>query len=1696
MSGSFPIIYNSQNNSNIIKYYQSGSETNIVLENDILLKNMVQKNTSETISNLDGQMYTESNVVVENTNFSQNLSITDVNCCLSNPTSFCIGSNFIQQPPADNQSYTINTGSNVFKSEANTISAVIQLDANNSPIFDTDLLITITDGIQLFNSVNGIWSALFEENDNILLQKAVNSGLNNQTNQSLLTIGEDINFNNNYALGNNQSSYYIQDTTTKQLIPSQISEPYLPSTNNINISVDLSKLTHLGLGSYKIYQLESDISISSSNNVISDHYIIGNDNDNDNNKILSNINSLSYYLTLFNDTSENNFFKIEINEIDSNSGLNFTDSENNTYFTLDNTTMEDNLLFMENIVYPNYLNPENAKISLEITQNDMTITPNEITDAYTTNNSYFTLTSNGEMLDVTDYNQNGNIQLQIASKTDRTTVISETPSVFTQKIVDYNNISEELKTNQNVSYTVTNIISPTGEGQYNSFTDNNGTSLYTTEIPFSTISLSSSLSSEDDEVIFIKISPLTILTNLEGNNVLYILDDITDNPDTPINAEISVQISGNTTLLKQNNDLRLNVYPKTLTQLNLSSLGDENGDNNLITIEESLTTLNTNPTNGWLIGYSDSSTYVKSALSVFTSLNTFPAIDDYEFICDNNSSLQVQISYIINTFNFEQFTISYNSKNLSVSGVNIISNTNKEEISTTYEYITVISSSQTSASRNYHQIKVTKITTYNALFQLNLSGFNNINMMTPKIYSTTISYIYYPTVSNLQNTTVNIGRGGTVITVTQTNGALVSPSSFVISTFPTVTTVYLNGLNDERNKEITTTITITKATITPLDAIIQYRTKTSPTTYTSWTNTGPVIQNIEPFFNTSSIITINSSPNYTITTNIFPSIINNELIFDLPEYFTPLILNNFNTTTLASGFKYQIIDLPEEMLTNFDPNSYINNNLIISNNALNLSTTIIYSEQDATEGNATYNATMTIKNNDTEQIIATIDITNPDFTSPIVLVKINRNLFSVIKTINTSEVSSYIWGTNARNFSSGIIDLLDGVTVEYENIQQNNFTNFSLNSDLISVKLVGPITESLEEITSLTYNYTNSESLSIPYYRGYATDDQTVSLTYNFVINRIDLMSYVINVVNTNTNTIMYNSEIKTNMFINSQSTIIFNNDINSIGSTVTSLFSRLPASMLTNNQKSMPIIINSDSVTITRNTLSGLTSDTVALQAFKLYTFINGEVLKVLNLRAKDSNINDFYMLAYSKANTFVFYNNIYIGNPEDLTNEEWGEAISDVDFSTAQLGFKIDQNGLNNDGFLNIGISNNTQTNSITYFIIANPQLVATQMDINGVKQIPFDTTNTEIYDDTKLITYYFPATNTNIYKPFESNVNINNVTFTKTFVKELTEYTDPSKNIDPTNFIITGSNIQIQEVTAIGTTTNGPNDDGIIFSGLISELVELSESNPYYSYINLASITNISQLNLTYTQESKQHFQTVFNDSFIKPLNNIKFNINGYFIQDGEYRLVSSITKGIQTYIYDMIQQETSIILLKYECLNMDFTNIPSDIAIHQLNFVPTKVYTTTVTMPAHQFGGKYLDAFNSITINNFQREEFYDSMDSFIGYGNNLVWQEITQTDLAIALLNNFSLSISAVNSAGLHDMIELLYATSDIPRNFTVINQKNVLEILAPDGTPKFVITPFGQILTPNINTNALTFFNTPVNSNSDLMRSNTNIFNQ
>jgi hypothetical protein len=387
---------------------------------------------------------------------------------------------------------------------------------------------------------------------------------------------------------------------------------------------------------------------------------------------------------------------------------------------------------------------------------------------------------------------------------------------------------------------------------------------------------------------------------------------------------------------------------------------------------------------------------------------------------------------------------------------------------------------------------------------------------------------------------------------------------------------------------------------------------------------------------------------------------------------------------------------------------------------------------------------------------------------------------------------------------------------------------------------------------------------------------------------------------------------------------------------------------------------------------------------------------------------------------------------------------------------------------------------------------------MGFDGVKEFLIDKNDGNIYDETKLVTKYIPIiqdpNNPTIlinkvgqytyYYPFKNTANVNNVEFKTIVTKSISDYGISQLNVVPIHFKINGSNIEIKEINVNDTpTTNGPAGNGVIFSGIINDLISLSASNIYYEYISLVSFTN-GELKLAYTQDKSNYFEEVFDgpNSDIKPTNNIKFIVGNCFVPAGIYKLVSSIEKGTKVFVYDMVKRENDTVLLKYEMDTIDFTNLPNGVRIEKLIFSPKKIYKSVVSFNPIIFGEKYGDRYSNINNNNM---ELID---------NEIVWTEFTSQ----ALDDNFSFIIRAINTEGLNNIIEMMYATSDIPLNFTVFKLANTMEILASDGTPKFIITPFGQIQTPSINSKDLSIYDLSLtyNSNVEIIKSTATILNE
>ena len=1720
MTTLFPIKYKPQENSNIKKYYEVNNTDTISdphLEREIILTHLLQQKTDSIPS-----------FIAEDTEFANNLMITDINCSISNPTAFCFLSTYVELPPSmNNYSYTSLVGVNNYNNSVNNLNTTIQIDQKNSPIFDTDLLIRVTNGATTFNNLGEsiMWSATFADNAKQLLQIAVNSGYYGND-VSPLQITEDINFNTNFALGNSKSAFYTENEVTKQLDANNtISSNYLPSTNNITIDVIKNNFNDTSFGSFKIEQLDSSLDVkyqtndleytNETSNFISNNYIIRGDNIEDT-VGLSSIDVLSKYVDLTLDVSENNSVKIQISNIDPNSGLNFDDAFYNNYFTFNNEPMINNNAFMEQIIYPN------SVMNVEITQEPMTITPaNVSTPVY----ELFTLSTNGEVLDINEYDKDGEIILEVVPNADRNS-ISSASSNYKDINVDYSILLDNLKTNQYVDYTINNLIGNTASYAVNAVANNSedNASVFTnsnlsdyTNIQLINSAIKNFIDPIDENIVMIKVNPYSKYSNFSQNNLLYVLNDsetvadrVAEANDVSVSVSVNISLTGNISPLLNYDDLRLNISSKKITDIFTNYIVDETDIQNTTSYIVSETNLfsNTNTLNDiWTIGYADSSQILKTSTKSGSK---------FQYPINESTPLELRIQFFIQNegriYN-EKYklsgsldrTLSVIQDNVTKLLVTTIPSTTKYINSSIVIKDTLYNNDNT-VLISYTLVIEVEITTYvNYVFTNSFGLFENICFKTPTlILKEEQLYTYYEVKSH------TIKPDGTGITVTSINTVPITNENIIMtspSKSSTKTKKLYKNITDtvpftEANP-ISFSFVISKLASYPVFTNIQGRTKTSDG-YSTW-NPVTVQEPIDPYFTyfsaTERSIVLNN-PDYNINIDISFEGGGAFFIFET-NYFIPLILltNNVSSNTEITGYKYNLNDLINSFTNtdfeNFAPQYFTNTNVNLLEYGTNISEKLSFRIENKNanpiQGRGTYAATMKIYYNDNNvnNLIANINIDSPNFNSPIVIYRNSNNLFNVTRTINNdvNNVLQYkLFGTNdITDSNKGTITLydnvektiIDGVSVNYDSIKPTNAIAFSLNPDKISVKNSGTNSTQPAAINQLVYTQTGCESVTIPYYRGYYFENnaQNLGATYNYTINRQNLVSYKVTAVDYITNT-TFTSDTQ-NLSANSLYTIAFDNTVGSIGTTITPSVSRFSINMLTldNNTKlNIPLKIISDQVTITRNTLEVDYVEVILLKEYILRTFENGKTLRVLNLRANNSFVNDYYSLTYAKSSTRISYSNVYKGNPTTISI--WTE-LFDLPFNETKNGVTFDEQGvISENGFLRISVSNTTVPGSFTYFVVAPPYLFARQMDVDGIESL----TNDSDVDSSKLVTKYFPVTSQDVgstYNPFSGNVALNNITFVKQQFKKYADYADNAVTIEPFN--VTGSTVEIKEVLPESETQteSGPAQNGIIFSGYLTDLINMSIENPYKDFIKVDT-TNLPILKLSYTQQNRS--LSFFNPD-AKPTNNIHFNISGVFVTNNNYRLNSSTSKGSKISIFDMVKGENNIVLLKYDCQPIDYTNIPREQSPNQIIFTPIKVYTSFINLPERVFGDKYPDVFTNINYANMS-----------LNNDNDIQWTELTGLN-AEDLLNNFSLKISAINSDGLKNIIECLFATSEITKNFTVVNQKNAFELLSADQTPLMIISPFGQINTSNINTKALNFFRNTKN-NVEVFETSEILFNQ
>ena len=644
--------------------------------------------------------------------------------------------------------------------------------------------------------------------------------------------------------------------------------------------------------------------------------------------------------------------------------------------------------------------------------------------------------------------------------------------------------------------------------------------------------------------------------------------------------------------------------------------------------------------------------------------------------------------------------------------------------------------------------------------------------------------------------------------------------------------------------------------------------------------------------------------------------------------------------------------------------------------------------------------------------------------------------------------------------SSGVLDMTDGVKINYTDIRQDEYLKFNLLSDKISVSHVGSA-GTPQYITHLDYESTNCEKVSIAYYRGYLNSNTTQ--TYKIV--RKDLVTANVKATDT------YVSNIS-GVYVNKEHVINFNDTI-SIGNKVQLLFSRLPNTILQNNKYIMNINVVGDSVKISvlQNYIETVINDKTLLD-YVLYDFNTFNTDTQLISKGIQISSDLQYSIVYKSFSGKIYFVNDYKTNPSNIiwpSEEEYIVNFDDV--LNLTLDTTITNTGLDTNGYINFKLSTNTLFDTTSYIVYAPPYLYATQATKYASMVFPFDINNSA----SELKTIYFPTTNYSgtelnqtkyLYEPFANILNTNNVTFTPTTIKSFADYNNSSKNMGVQTINITGSNIKLTELKSNNPETpssNGPNRDGIIYNGTIGDLTNISNN-----YIKLLS-NHDAVFQISYTQDLGGQFERIFGDIDVKHRGNIVINIGNSVLPDTNIILHNLVLNNNIVNIYDVYQvnhnNTLELYLLKYVYnIMIDYANIPGNTYLKNFLGSVDKFYYSQVQIPSVKLGDNISNVLKTITKDNL-------SFDS----SNNIVWTE------KLSFSNNLSLQITPLTQDGAVDMITLFYTDMDIPTNYTIVNIPNAYEVINGDGTYQTIITGLGKIKTQIVNTS-----DTPVNKNIDV----------
>jgi hypothetical protein len=1336
------------------------------------------------------------------------------------------------------------------------------------------------------------FTATFDSNgSNVDDIKAVNSQYSTTDNSRPLQIVE-ADFNSS-ALGVDQDNWYSEDATGNP-VPTALStyslsnNSFLTTMTNEYASFDFDPVNNNRFGTFKIVREPQQPLIT-----INTDYSAGNSSSKlPFQSLPSNTLTESQFFSIFDSADViATGYKFDINANDSglNSGFGFGSvsekTDEDTDITLDDSGLKNNETYMESWVTKPH--------SLEIAKPTFNITA--VDGGNTVNVSGFSLSSGYETLSSAN-NNNGQIMINKFSTADDARISYGTTSTMTNAAVNVyyegeggsTYIDNEDKINSYVEYSSRKVLQQPLSSQYvgtsaGSFmTSGNyaALNLYGSSSivnsSFNTNKFDFNFTSGDTEVAVFKVSgtkPLTDINGLlktSGNSL------VSGVSVSSVLKNFNGAMSANTFFA----NAKINFTSKPVTALSFHS--------NAVA-------------DAWILSGTDCKTNSVTAFNQ-DDCKVWPKYDDVIDALTNDRVINVTMSVITGTSGGayalqDKVNIEY-SVNGRTESVNVNQSDLTFENQTKFsDSTTVISSGYTVSGplvgRNVQLEQHTVVRKYRYGLKLNIRPYDNLTAKTPYVKSETIMYKVLDLATNKYYSSMYlkyVTMGSSSLTSTETISAW-------DNTYPTTKTFTIQP-NDFKSLNAIIVGTNTAGASqdltgsTPIDPYYGIDTVMELLPgfeTTSATGDVSVVMNcdyLDSSDNLQSVVTFLASDSWYVTL--------------IPDYAVEYMVENFNSsyanlatnTNIDNDTNILSVDDAFANITKWNDDEY---KVVVTYNS-GVTTLSVQNK------NGISVEKFNIKLKDDSSLVATAIVSYSEFDA-----------YRRVKQIGSSgtPASTFISvNQNASEYKLSAGVYVKTVTGLLSSVANGAEIAFTLKGDNCGVNMVGSVA-SLSELSSLTFQYGTtgigeeySRILTLPFYRGYQ-GVQSADQVYTINRGKLDVD---FTIADSNGNSVQTINSVYAGL-----SDVAINNlspSVGDIGLKLSFVYSLLDDEVYTDDALSIPIVNAGDAVTFTIVNPNGSSQTVPAATTLKtrtLYTFSaanfnsTGSPLVIRSYRLKvnssefDTLTTGEWTLELKDAIVKVYYSNIYLGNPTGLT-------YGTVPIANESVSNVINGNGITINGW-NIKIDPTISSGSATcYWAMLPPYLKFSQTVYAGSVVLPY---TPGASGAPAIQVSYEPVSVSNIYNPFSSSTQINNITYTDLRNNAVSDYIN-NANTNPYEICVEGNTYTISYCLGLQSGSNFPVSvlANPLFSGAANRLLNVASGSSVIFWTD-TSLSNNSAVKMNFLQPTISEIYSaaqLTGETDLLP--NILVQFGTFFYSAGTQYLNLPTGDGVKTYLYTRV------------------------------------------------------------------------------------------------------------------------------------------------------------------------------------------------